>query len=227
MWRKDLIISAIIRAKYSADEMEAITNNVLADITDRNAREEHRAMQQWRMKAKQWATELMQWAQDNGMAQAETLPDPTPAEPDETIEGADGIDTLSAAVILAKEDAAGLEDEKAMEVPELFPLWIDQMGKQLKAGERYTYRRRLYKVLQDHTAQASWAPDVAVSLFTEVAASPEQGTHDNPIPYNGNMALVEGLYYSQDGVTYLCTRSTGVPVYNALRDLVNLYVVVA
>ena len=70
-------------------------------------------------------------------------------------------------------------------------------------------------------------PDVAASLFTEVAASPEQGTHDNPIPYNGNMELVEGLYYSQDGVTYLCTRSTGVPVYNALRDLVNLYVVVA
>lgn len=227
VWRRDLIISAIVRAKYSADDMEAIMNNVLGDISSKDARNEHRAMQQWRMKAKQWARELMQWAQENGMAEAETQPDPAPESPDETIEGADGIDTLSAAVILAKGDAAELEDEKAMEVPELFPLWADQIGKQLKAGERYTYRRRLYKVLQDHTAQASWAPDVAASLFTEVAASPEQGTHDNPIPYNGNMELVEGLYYSQDGVTYLCTRSTGVPVYNALRDLVNLYVVVA
>lgn len=227
MWRKDLIISAIIRAKYSADEMEAITNNVLADITDRNAREEHRAMQQWRMKAKQWARELMQWAAENDLATAELEPSPDPESPDETIEGADGIDTLSAAVILAKDDAAALEDEKAMEVPELFPLWADQMGKQLKAGERYTYRRRLYKVLQDHTAQASWAPDVAASLFTEVAASPEQGTRENPIPYNNNMELVEGLYYSQDGVTYLCIRSTGVPVYNNLADLVNLYVQVA
>lgn len=227
VWRRDLIISAIVRAKYSADDMEAIMNNVLGDISSKKARDEHRAMQQWRMKAKQWATELMQWAQNNGMAEAETLPDPTPAEPDETIEGADGIDTLSAAVILAKDDAADLEDEKAMEVPELFPLWIDQMGKQLKAGERYTYRRRLYKVLQDHTAQASWAPDVAASLFTEVAASPEQGTHDNPIPYNNNMELVEGLYYSQNGVTYLCIRSTGVPVYNNLADLVHIYVEVA
>jgi hypothetical protein len=169
----------------------------------------------------------MQWAQENGMAKAETQPDPAPEDPDPAIEGADGIDTLSAAVILAKDDAKTLEDEKAMEVPELFPLWAEQIGKQLKAGERYTYRRRLYKVLQDHTAQADWSPDVAASLFTEVAASPEQGTHDNPIPYNGNMELVEGMYYSQDGVTYLCTRSTGVPVYNALRDLVNLYVVVA
>lgn len=227
VWRRDLIISAIIRAKYSSDDMEAITNNVLADISSKKARDEHRAMQQWRMKAKQWATELMQWADDKGMAEAELLPDPAPAEPDETIEGADGIDTLSAAVILAKDDAAALDDGKAMEVPELFPLWADQIGKQLKAGERYTYRRRLYKVLQDHTAQAEWPPDLATSLFTEVAASPEQGTRENPIPYNGNMELEEGKYYSQDGVTYLCTRSTGVPVYNALRDLVNIYVVVA
>lgn len=227
VWRRDLIISAIIRMKYSADKMEAITMNVLADLSDEDARNEHRAMQQWRKKAKQMADEIMQWADDNGMAEAELLPDPSPAEPDETIEGADGIDMLSAAVILAKDDAENLDDGKAMEVPELFPLWADQIGKQLKAGERYTYRRRLYRVLQDHTAQAEWSPDLATSLFTEVAASPEQGTRENPIPYNGNMELEEGMYYSQDGVTYLCTRSTGVPVYNALRDLVNIYVVVA
>lgn len=227
VWRRDLIISAIIRSKYSADEMEAIAMNVLADMTNKKARDEHWAMQQWRLKAKQWATELMQWAADNGIAEAELEPAPEPESPDETIEGGDGIGTLSAAIILAKEDAAELEDEKAMEVPELFPLWADQIGKQLKAGERYTYRLRLYKVLQDHTAQAEWSPDLATSLFTEVAASAEQGTHDNPIPYNNNMELVEGLYYSQDGVTYLCIRSTGVPVYNNLADLVHIYVEVA
>ena len=31
----------------------------------------------------------------------------------------------------------------------------------------------------------------------------------------------------KDGVTYLCTRSTGQPVYHALSDLVGLYVEVA
>ena len=50
------------------------------------------------------------------------------------------------------------------------------------------------------------------------------GTQDDPIPYNGNMALTEGLYYTQSGVTYLCNRSTGQPVYNALAELVGLYV---
>ena len=38
------------------------------------------------------------------------------------------------------------------------------------------------------------------------------------------MALTEGLYYTQGGVTYLCNRSTGQPVYNALAELVGLYV---
>ena len=40
----------------------------------------------------------------------------------------------------------------------------------------------------------------------------------------GNMALVSGKYYSQDGVTYLCNRDTVNPVYNPLRELVGIYV---
>lgn len=31
-------------------------------------------------------------------------------------------------------------------------------------------------------------------------------------------------YYIQDYVIYLCTRDTGIPVYNALADLIGLYV---
>ena len=41
------------------------------------------------------------------------------------------------------------------------------------------------------------------------------------------MELENGKYYSQDGVTYLCTRDTGIPVYNPLKDLVGIYVEVA
>ena len=36
-----------------------------------------------------------------------------------------------------------------------------------------------------------------------------------------------GKHYTQGGVTYLCNRSTGQPVYNALSELVGLYVEVA
>lgn len=231
VWNRSDIISGIIRARYSADDMEAIVNNCLADLTDRDAKSAHKAMQQWRKNAKQWATELMQYAEENHIAEVELSPDAEPFEPDTTVEGYDGVDVLGASVELAKDQAAELDDETAVTVPELFPLWVDNIGNPLKAGERYSYLGRLWKVLQDHTAQADWSPDVAASLFTEVVVQgegePEIGTLDNPIPYNGNMELEEGKYYSQDGVTYLCIRSTGTPVYHPLAQLVGLYVQVA
>ena len=232
IWRRDLIISTIIRAKYSADKMEAIMMNVMADPTNRDARDEHLALQQWRKKAKQWATELMQWAQEHGVAVNELEPAPAPAEPDTTIEETDGMAVIGAAVELAKEQAAELEDEQAITVVDLFPLWADLIGQPLTAGQRVKFAGRLWKVLQDHTAQDDWTPDVAASLFTEVVAgggggTDEPGTLANPIPYNNNMELEEGKYYSQYDVVYLCIRSTGVPVYNNLADLVNIYVQVA
>ena len=52
----------------------------------------------------------------------------------------------------------------------------------------------------------------------------EPGTIDNPIEYNNRMALVQGTYYTQGGVVYLCTRDTIIPVYNDLADLVQIYV---
>ena len=53
------------------------------------------------------------------------------------------------------------------------------------------------------------------------------GTKYDPIPYDGNMALEAGKHYTQGGVIYLCNRSTGQTVYNALSELVGLYVEVA
>ena len=43
---------------------------------------------------------------------------------------------------------------------------------------------------------------------------------------DAKIALIESRCKSntQDGVTYLCNRNTGQPVYNALADLVGLYV---
>ena len=38
------------------------------------------------------------------------------------------------------------------------------------------------------------------------------------------MALEQGKYYCQGGVTYLCIRDTGDPVYHDLSTLVGLYV---
>lgn len=109
----------------------------------------------------------------------------------------------------------------ALAVKSLHPAWA--VGMELTAGMRVQYADKLYEVLQAHAAQADWTPDAAVSLFAVVNET-HAGTANDPIPYDGNMALVEGLYYTQDGVVYKCTRDTVNPVYAALRDLVGLYV---
>lgn len=49
----------------------------------------------------------------------------------------------------------------------------------------------------------------------------------DPIPFEGNMELVEGKYYSQAGVLYLCTIGSGTPVYRDLNDFVGIYVEIA
>ena len=110
--------------------------------------------------------------------------------------------------------------------PKLFETEGYEEGKPIFTGTRVQYQGKLWECRQDHNIVAQFAPSLATaSLWMEVVEeTADVGTIDNPIPYDGNMALDEGRYYSQDGVVYLCTRSTGVPVYNALKDLVGIYV---
>lgn len=119
--------------------------------------------------------------------------------------------------------AASLTDDDAYSVPELFPAWkVNHLYDTI--GERIQYGGKLYKVKQAHTSQTDWTPDISTSLFEEVPAPGRGDTPDNPIPYSGNMALDAGKYYSEDGMTYICTRSTGVAVHNRLADMIGLYV---
>ncbi len=118
--------------------------------------------------------------------------------------------------------STSLSDEDALEAVELFPVWAS--GVAYKKDERFRYGGKLYKVRQDHTSQADWLPDSTPSLYAEVEKPGQGDTPDNPIPYSGNMELLEGKYYSEDGAVYRCFRSTGIPVYNRLADLVGIYV---
>lgn len=121
--------------------------------------------------------------------------------------------------------AVSLSDTDALKAKELFDLWAVDV--EYAIGKRLRYNGMLYKVRQAHTSQADWTPDIATSLYEEVAEPGQGDTADNPIPYNNNMELFEGKYYSQNGVVYVCTRSTGIAVYNNLADLVGIYVAVA
>ena len=117
--------------------------------------------------------------------------------------------------------AESLSDSDAVAATELFPAWRE--SRSYNAGNRVRYGGKLYKCIQANTAQTGWEPENAASLWTEICES-HDGTKYDPIPYNGNMALQSGKYYIQNNILYLCNRDTVNPVYNALAEMVGLYV---
>ena len=123
-----------------------------------------------------------------------------------------------------------LSPAEALQVQSWYPTLFEtegyEEGKPIFTGTRVQYYGKLWEVRQDHNIASHFAPSLATaSLWKEVTEEgADVGTIENPIAYEGNMELEEGRYYSQDGVVYVCTRSTGAPVYNALRDLVGIYV---
>ena len=131
------------------------------------------------------------------------------------------------AAIEAGANAVERSDLDALAVKDIYPAWESLIGQTVNVDFKLTYDGKLYKVIQAHTVQADWIPGVGTESLYAVIDEGHTGAEDDPIPYDGNMELFEGMYYSQDGIVYLCTRSTEQPVYHALSDLVGLYVEVA
>ena len=114
-----------------------------------------------------------------------------------------------------------VDDNTALRMVAFYPEWAENA--EYTAEYKVQCNGKLWRCIQAHTSQAGWEPENAASLWTEICES-HAGTLDDPIPYSGNMALESGKYYSQDNKVYRCTRDTGNPVYNALSELVGLYV---
>ena len=113
----------------------------------------------------------------------------------------------------------------ALTARSMYPTFESIIGKTVKQGFKFTHGGKLWKTEQpEMTIQEHYVPGTGTeSLYSEVCET-HAGTLEDPIPYSGNMALESGKYYSQDGNVYRCTRDTGNPVYNALSELVGLYV---
>lgn len=93
----------------------------------------------------------------------------------------------------------GATDAEALEMRSLYPEWCSEV--EYTAGYYLQYKGILYKVLQDHTSQADWTPDKAVSLYVNVADPQEPyppykaptGAHD--AYKKGDCVTFEGKHY--------------------------------
>lgn len=129
---------------------------------------------------------------------------------------------VTAMLIRQQINTLAVDDQTELRMTEFYPEWTSGQG--YTAAYKVRYGGKLWRCVQAHTAQSGWEPSTATASLWEQICESHDGTLADPIPYSGNMELENGKYYMQDGVTYLCTRDTGSPVYNALADLVGIYV---
>ena len=136
--------------------------------------------------------------------------------------------TEQAKRLRAAMDAAGaaLTDADALVCRAIYRQWAELAGATVEKGYRFLHGGELYRTEQPvYTFVAHYVPGAAGtgSLFSRIDET-HAGTAEDPIPYGGGMALEEGKHYTEDGLVYLCVRSTQIPVYAALSELGRLYV---
>ena len=129
---------------------------------------------------------------------------------------------VSKKIIAQQINTLPVDDNTALRMQSYYPEWAENTA--YAVGYKVQYGGKLWRVRQAHTSIVTWEPENAPSLW-EVINETHDGTMYDAIPYDGNMALVSGKYYTQNDVIYLCNRDTVNPVYNALAELVGLYVV--
>ena len=94
---------------------------------------------------------------------------------------------LNALISAIRSVRAAVDDATALSVPALYPEWREDGT--YTAGDRVLHGGILYRCLQDHTAQATWTPTDAPSLWARVLIPdpeviPEWVQPDSTNPYS-------------------------------------------
>ena len=114
-----------------------------------------------------------------------------------------------------------LTDEESLEVKDMYPEWSEFINKALTQGMKVQYDNKLYRVRQNvAVVLENQPPSIYTAALYEEINEQHAGTQEDPIPYNNNMELVQGKYYSQYDIVYYCHRGSGQAVYNDLKDLI-------
>lgn len=137
---------------------------------------------------------------------------------------------VDASYVFAKAQAQTLSDNDALKAKTLYDEWqtlVDANYTADIAGFKFVHTKEgetvLYKTAQaSFNFQGQWEPGTqgTESIFTRIDET-HAGTQEDPIPYNKNMELFEGKYYTQNDVLYLCIRDSGIAMQYDLANLVS------
>ena len=143
-----------------------------------------------------------------------TTPDPVPQP------------SLSTLTRVLKAMAPSLPMSIAVDVPELFSEW--KAGVSYLAGDLASrmvgHKPTLFKCINGHASQEDWAPENTPSLWMHIVKE-GTGTREDPYIISSNLAreYINGKYYLYNGVLYLCTRDSGIPLVYTPDQLLGQY----
>lgn len=131
--------------------------------------------------------------------------------------------TVDDQIQLAQNVAQDFDDEKALTVKSLYPNYTELIGKQVSIGTKCVWYEKLYKTkIPDYTVTKDLTPgSLGSEAIWECIDEDHEGTYEDPIPYEGNMTLEQGKFYTQNDIIYICTNGSGIAVYDNLEYLVT------
>ena len=99
-----------------------------------------------------------------------------------------------------------MPDEDTLDIMDFFPEWA--VGVQYDINDKVRHNGKLYKVVQAHTSQVDWTPDVTPALYTEIAKPGE-------IPVWRQPTGAQDAYAKGDRVHYPTAED---PIYESTVD---------
>ena len=96
--------------------------------------------------------------------------------------------------------SATMADDEALETVELFPMW--KTGCEYSSNDRVRYDGVLYRCLTAHTAQETWTPTDAPSLWAKVLAGQQGAEIGEWVQPDSTNPYMRGDRVSYNGKTY-------------------------
>ena len=100
------------------------------------------------------------------------------------------------------------DDVVALTIQEFYDIW--EVGVTYEVGRYLQYKGVLYKVLQPHTSQETWTPDVASSVYAKVLIDPTGETIPEWEQPDSTNAYMTGDKVRFEGVVYESTMDNNI-----------------
>ena len=100
------------------------------------------------------------------------------------------------------------DDAVALTIQEFYDIW--EVGVTYEVGRYLQYKGVLYKVLQPHTSQETWTPDVASSVYAKVLIDPTGETIPEWEQPDSTNAYMTGDKVRFEGAVYESTMDNNI-----------------